>query len=75
MFNSVVLLPSLEKNSKSNFSTVTIAFLATKEMPAATAEGAVAENPEVFLKEIKKGKELFVKTTIQRLNKEIVKNK
>ncbi|MBK8723705.1 MAG: helix-turn-helix transcriptional regulator [Saprospiraceae bacterium] len=35
----------------------------------------IDKSKKAVLKEIKKGKELFVKTTIQRLNKEIVKNK
>lgn len=33
----------------------------------------IDKSKKAVLKEIKKGKELFVKTTIQRLNKEIVK--
>ena len=35
----------------------------------------IDKSKKAVLKEIKKGKELFVKTTIQRLNKDIVKNK
>lgn len=35
----------------------------------------IDKSKKAVLKEIKKGKDLFVKTTIQRLNKDIVKNK